>query len=195
VHGYERRVIRGIGDKMKRRVILVLLLFFWTIALNLQPSNAQRKNVNGPRFKISGTGLEVSDYKKLVVLTELDEHYDEKIDTGKIGLTEAMIRTECESRLKEAGLNPTSKFSRPEYLSVNVKIRHRSYYILVQFNRPVQYQVEETQFMKYGANIWQKGLLGQHGYAPEYILERLDSVLDDFVGEYLKTNSIKTNSK
>jgi hypothetical protein len=181
----------GIGDKMKKRVILVLLLFFWTIALNLQPSNAQRKNVDSQRFKISRTGLEVSDYKKLVVLTKLDEHFDEKIDPGRIGLTEAMIRTQCESRLKEAGLNPTSEFSRPEYLSVNVQIRHRSYYILVQFNRPVQYQVEETQFMKYGVNIWQKGLLGQHGYAPEYVLERLDTVLGDFVVEYLKINSTK----
>jgi hypothetical protein len=191
VHGYERRVTRGIGDKMKRRVILVLLLFFWTVALSFQPSHAQRKNVNSPRFKISENGLEVSDYKKLVVLTELDEYYDEKIDPGRIGLTKAMIRNECQSRLKEAGLNPTSEFSRPEYLSVNVKIRHRSYYILVQFNRPVQYQVKETQFMKYGANVWQKDLLGQHGYAPEYILERLDSVLEDFVTEYLKTNSRK----
>jgi len=176
---------------MKKRVILVLFLFSWIIALSFQPSYAQRKNVNSPRFKISENGLEVSDYKKLVLLTELDEHYDEKIDTAKIGLTEAMIRAKCESRLKEAGLEPTSKFSRPEYLSVIVETRHRSYYILVQFNRPVQYQVEETQFMKYGVNIWQKGLLGQHGYAPEYILERLDTVLEDFVVEYLKVNSTK----
>lgn len=176
---------------MKRKVVLVLFLFFWVIPLGFQPSHAQRKNVNSPRFKISENGLEVSDYKKLVLLTELDEHYEEKIDTGKIGLTEAMIRTKCESRLKEAGLEPTSKFSRPEYLSATVRIRHRSYYILIEFNRPVQYQVEETQFMKYGAKVWQKSLLGQHGYVPEYILEKLDSLLDDFLAEYLKTNSTK----
>ena len=174
---------------MKKKITFVLVLSLFIVPLGLQPSFAQTKKESDSRFKISKGGLEVSDYKKVILLTELDEIYDENIGTGNIGLTEAMIKKESESRLEQAGLELLSGFNRPEYLSINVSIRFRSFYILVQFNRPVLYQVGGTQYTKYGAKTWQKGTLGQHGYIKEYILETLNKLLGDFIDDYLKANS------
>jgi len=175
--------------KMKKKIIFVLTLSLFILLLGLQPSPAQTKKENDSRFKISKSGLEVSDYKKVVLLSEMDELYDENIGTGNIGFTEAMIRKECESRLREAGLELMSGFNRPEYLSINVSIRFRSFYVLIQFNRPSQYQVSGTQYMKYGAKTWQRWIFGQHGYTAEYIRETLGKLLEDFIDDYLKANS------
>ncbi len=174
---------------MKTKIVLILLFPLFSIIMTLQASTAQvKKDANLP-FKISRTGLEATDYKKVVLLTEMDEYYDENLGVGKIGLAEAMIRKECESHLGEAGLEPVSGFARPEYLSVKVSVKYRSYFIVIQFNRPVSYQVDEAQFTKYGAITWQRTLLGQHGYTPEYILESLRVLLEEFTKEYLKANS------
>jgi hypothetical protein len=118
----------------------------------------------------------------------MDEYYDENLDVGKIGLTEAMIRKECESRLGEAGLESVSGFTRSEYLSVKVSVKFRSFHIAIQFNRPVSYSVEETQFTKYGAITRQRTVLGQHGYVKEFVLESLRALLEEFPRDYLKTN-------
>ena len=174
---------------MKRKVILFLLFSFITSAIELQAPNAQVKKDATPQFKISRTGLEAADYKKVVLLTEMDEYYDENVDTGKIGLTEALIRKECEFRLGEAGLESVSGFTRSEYLSVKVSVKFRSFHIAIQFNRPVSYQVEETQFTKYGTITWQRTVLGQHGYVKEFILESLRTLLEEFTRDYLRTNS------
>lgn len=174
---------------MKMKVLWILLVSLLPIVVISEVADSYPKNDPSPRFKISRSGLEVSDYKKVVLVTELEEYYDENVGAGKIGLTEAMIRGECESRMKEAGLEPLSGFVRPEYLSVKVGIRYRSFYISIQFIRPVAYRVEETQFTKYGAITWQKILTGQHGYAPDYILENLGMLFDEYAREYLKTNS------
>ena len=174
---------------MKKKIIFVPVLSLFIILSGLHPSNAQTKKENDSRFKISKSGLEVSDYKKVVLLSELDELYDETIGTGTIGLTEAMIRKECEARLREAGLELMSGFNRPEYLSISVSIRFRSFYVLIQFNRPLQYQVSGTQYMKYGAKTWQRWIFGQHGYTSEYIMETLVKLLEDFISDYQKANS------
>ena len=174
---------------MEKKIIFILALSLFIFTLGLQPSTAQPKKESHSRFKISKGGLEVSDYKKVVLLAELDEYYDDNTEAGNIGLTEAMIRKECESRLGQAGLELLSKFNRPEYLSINVSIRFRSFYILIQFNRPVLYEAGDTQYTKYGAKTWQKGTLGQHGYRTEYILQALDELLRDFITVYLGANS------
>ena len=174
---------------MKRRLILAILVSLITLATGLQTPGAQVRKEADLQFKISRTGLEAADYKKVVLLTEVDEYYDENLGAGKIGLTEAMIRKECESRLGQAGLEPTSGFTRPEYLSIKVSIKYRSFYIAAQFNRPVSYRVEEIQFTKYGAVAWQKIVHGQHAYGPDYILENLGDLLEEFTKEYLKANS------
>jgi len=174
---------------MKREMTLVLSLFFFVAAASTQTANAQARKDVSLQFKISRAGLEVTDYKKVALLTDIEEYYDENVGAGKIGLTDAMIRKECETRLGQVGLEPTSGFTRPEYLSVKVSIRYRSFYIAIQFCRPVSYAVEDTQFMKYGAVTWQRIFPGQHGYEPEYILESLGNLLDEFTREYLKANS------
>jgi hypothetical protein len=194
-----RRAFGGHGDnedskgvseaKMRVKVLWILLVSLFPIVVISEVANSQTKNDPSPQFKVSRSGLEVSDYKKVVLVTELEEYYDENVGAGKIGLTEAMIRRECESRLKEAALEPLSGFVRPEYLSVKVSIRYRSFYISIQFIRPASYRVEETQFTKYGAITWQRILTGQHGYAPEYILENLGILFDEYTKEYLKANS------
>jgi len=179
----------GVMKVTMRSIISILLTLLSVVTLGFEPSSAQVKRDSNPQFKISKKGLEVSDYKKVVLLIELEEYYDEDVGGGKIGLTKEMLRAECESRLKQAGLEIMSGFNRPEYLYVNVNIRYRSFYILMQLNRPVLYRVKETEYMKYGAKTWQGILLGQHGYTPEYIMECLDKLLEDFINEYLKANT------
>lgn len=173
-----------------KRIILILLASLSIVILGFQSSSAQTKRESHSQFKISKNGLEVSDYKKMVLIIELDEYSDEDMGAGNIGLTEEMLRTESESHLTQAGLEMMPGFNRSEYLYIHVGVKYnRSFYILMQFNRPVLYQVRERQYMKYGAKIWQGIRFGQHGYTPKYIMECLNELLEGFINEYLKANT------
>lgn len=174
---------------MKREIILVLFLAFLFLAAGFQTSNAQAQKTPDHPFRFSRSGLETINPQKMVLLIEFDEYTDEFVKS--IGMTEEMVRKDCELRLTQAGIEILSGFQRPEYLHVNVTIRYRSFQIWIQFDRPVLFDVGDLKYMKYGAKTWQKTTLGQHGYAPDYIMERLGNLMDEFIAEYTKINDIK----
>ena len=146
--------------------------------------SGEKKTRDHP-FKFSKSGLEVSNPIDSLLI-ELSEYLDETVKS--IGLTEEMIRKECESRLTASGIEILPGFPRPEYLQVSLSIKYRSFQILAQFNRPVLFEVGDIKYMKYSAKVWQKTALGQHGYKLDAIIERLGSLLDDFPADYLKAN-------
>jgi hypothetical protein len=172
---------------MRKKLSLILWVSLSILALSFRPLTAQVRKGDDFPFGVSKIGLEVPDYKKVLLLVEFSEYVDE--DTSKIGLTEEKIRSVCESRLKQAGLEPLSGFSRSEYLYINISVRYKAYYILLQFNRPVTYKADKTEYLKFGAKTWQKIALRHHQYNPENIIQVLNELLEDFLNDYLQANS------
>jgi len=154
---------------------------------SFQGSYAQQSIKESVSFKISGSGLEVSDYKKVVLSVELDEFGSDY--ATKIGVSKKRIRTECQSRLSQAGLEPVFEFTRPEYLHVNVKVSLHAFSMLLQFSRPVLFQVGEVKYARYGAKTWQRQITGTHGGGPDYVIHCLGLLLDAFLKDYLQANA------
>jgi hypothetical protein len=172
---------------MTKRVMLILCLSFVVLPFSFQASHAQQSKKESVSFRISGSGLEVSDYKKVVLSVELDEFGSDY--ATNIDLSTKRIRTECQSRLSKAGLEPVFEFTRPEYLYVNVKVSLHAFSLLLQFSRPVLFQVGEVEYERYCAKTWQRQITGTHGGGPEYILHCLGLLLDAFLKEYLQANA------
>jgi hypothetical protein len=171
---------------MAKRVLRMLLLSVVMLLFSFQVSLAQSNKPNPPAFKISRDGLEVSDYKKVVVSVELDEFGSDY--AANIDLREKRIRAECQSRLKQAGLEPVFDFVRPEYLYVNIKVSLHAFSILLQFSRPVFFEAGGVQYARYGAKTWQRHITGTHGGGPDYILQCLGLLLDAFLKDYQQAN-------
>jgi hypothetical protein len=172
--------------KIMIRVFGIALIF---VIIGSQPSQAQPKKAPETSFKFSKSGLEVANPLQMVLFIEFSEYLDETVKS--LGLTQEILRQECVSRLNRSEIEVMQGFQRSEYLQVSVTVKYRSFYILIQFNRPVLFESGEAKYMKYGAKTWQKSTLGQHGYAPEHILERLGALLDDFIADYKSANGSK----
>lgn len=172
---------------MIKRVMRILCLSFVTLLFCSQASYAQQGRKEFGSFRISGSGLEVSDYKKVVLSVDLDEFGSDY--ATNIDLSKKRIRTECQSRLSQAGLEPVSEFTRPEYLYVNIKVSLHAFSLLLQFSRPVTFQVGELEYARYGAKTWQRQITGTHGGGPDYVLHSLGLLLDAFLRDYLQANA------
>jgi hypothetical protein len=59
----------------------------------------------------------------------------------------------------------------------------------VRLVRPILFRTNEIVYRKPGAGTWKREIVGYHGGNARYIIEGLDSLLDDFISEYLKANS------
>jgi hypothetical protein len=130
----------------------------------------------------AGTGLEW-DGNEMRVLVE-----DLTADAGKIGLTGEQIKTKCEVRLRQAGLNPTDGGDRLLYVNVNVV--GRGFNIRLAIGRPVHYATSRGTFLIV-AHTWDASTAGTHIGEPKFILSQLDLLLDQFIAEFLKVNSSK----
>ena len=172
---------------MIRRVILIPCLCFFMLLFSFQASDAQQSRKESVSFRISASGLEVSDYKKVVLSIELDEFGSDY--ATRIGLSKKRIQTECQSRLSQGGMEPVFEFTRPEYLHVNLKVSLHAFSLLLQFSRPVLFQVGEIGYARYGAKTWQRHITGTHGGGPDYILHSLGFLLDTFLKDYLQANA------
>lgn len=168
---------------MMRRIIpLTLALFLFTLLYRSGWLNAQSVN---PLLDARGSmnGLEVSDHRKVrLSIEKLPE------DAMKMGLTEERIRTECESSLRHAGLEPVPPGGRSERLYVNINVVSSAFNIDLEFKRKVFFEVKETLYVDYGIATWSRGTTGMHGSNPEYIVQSLDGLLHEFLNEYLKAN-------
>ena len=172
---------------MVKRVMLMLCLSFVMLLSSFQPSDAQQKRKESVPFRISRNGLEVSDYKKVVVSIELDEFGSDY--ATRINMGEKKIRSACKTQLSQAELEPVFEFTRPEYLHINLKVSLHAFSMILQFSRPVLFEVGEVGYARYGAKTWQRHITGTHGGGPDYILQCLDFLLDAFLKDYLQANA------
>jgi hypothetical protein len=171
---------------MTKRVIPMVCLSFVMLLFSFQTTYPQQKKESVP-FRISRSGLEVSEYKKVVLSIELDEFGSDY--ATRINLGEKRIRSACKTQLSRAGLEPVFEFTRPEYLHVSLKVSLHAFSLLLQFSRPVLFEVGEVGYARYGAKTWQRHIIGTHGGGPGYILECLDFLLDEFLKDYVQTNA------
>jgi hypothetical protein len=132
-----------------------------------------------------GTGLEVDNYRDIVVLVENLNPAAEAL-----GLTAGGIEDRVELRLRAAGVTPTSEYL-TYYLYVNVGVTGNAFTIAVNFSRLVLYFAGDTTYRTVGAT-WSTSVRGtfvrDSSAAATYILDRLDESVEEFLLEYLRTN-------
>ncbi|MGD0626389.1 MAG: hypothetical protein ABSB32_16930 [Thermodesulfobacteriota bacterium] len=162
---------------MRKKTKKIFFIFFsiLLVVLSFKQSSAQQWSLNG---------LETSDYRKVVVVIEnLSE------DAINIGLTQERIRTKCELRLRQAGLEPLSRLNeKSECLYINIHVVGFAYHISLEFRRLIYFDAGMISYRTVSAT-WKIGATGTHGRDPESIIQGLDGRLDNFLNEYLKANS------
>ena len=164
-----------------KKAILVLVMFLPLILLNPQKASAQDYQYYFSKSKYTKIGLEVSDYKK-VNLFFINEGID------KINLKEERIKTKCELRLRQAGLDPIPFTSATEVLFVRVNVVAMAFDVRLQFCRSVFFVVDNTLYNIF-APTWEGKFLGTHGLSSQYIIGALDQLIDDFLNKYLEANA------
>jgi len=92
-----------------------------------------------------------------------------------------------EMRLKQAGIEPIA--DKDECLFVKVELVRGAYAMTLRLVRPVLFKTNEIVYRKPGAGTCRRQIIGVHGGNARYIFEGLDSLLGDFINEYLKANS------
>lgn len=174
-----------------KKATLILLLSFSFLVFGSQTTNARDEAEEIARLadyqllefksKPSLNGLEVIHYKRVELFVRLEN------EKSSFKLTEERIRTKCELRLRQAGLEPVKSRVGGEYFSVSIKIFPSTYGMTVSFLRPVLFY-GGTTYSKV-AITWQKVIFGTHGDDENYIVNGLDEKIDSFLNEYLKANA------
>ena len=167
-----------------KKAILVISLFVFFMIINRELLNAQDFDNLAKKSKISLNGLEMSDYKKVRIMIEIQDK------ASKIGLTEERVRTRCESRLRQAGLQPVvSKDLKDLFdrLVIRIHVISNAFAVDTRFNRAILFEVEGTPYSMV-APTWYHSGTGTHSGNPEYIIQVLDQTLDLFLTDYLKAN-------
>jgi hypothetical protein len=131
----------------------------------------------------SRTGLEANNPKRLDILIEelTKEAYD-------IGLTTEKLRTKCELRLRQAGIEPIDSLGSSTYLYLNCNIVGAAYNIFLSLNRRVKFEVGDKTYNKDACSTWTSGTTGTHGWNGNNLIGELDNLLDLFLNDYLKAN-------
>ena len=164
-----------------KKAILVISLFVFFVIINHELLNAQDFYNLAKKSKISVNGLEISDYKKVRIAIEIQDK------AGKIGLTEERVRTRCELRLRQAGLQPAVSEDLLDCLVIRIHVLSNAFAVILRFHRGVLFEVKGTPYFIV-APTWDHSGTGVHGNDPEYIIQALDGSLDAFLNEYLKAN-------
>ncbi len=175
---------------MKKAIcVLLLILSFFVFAAsaaNAQSQDVDKVNDAAGDSKKSSNGLENLNYKKLGI--EILFKIDGKTGGSLPGLTEEIIRKKCESRLRQAGLEPVRE--KAGYLGVFVSVApsYNRFTISLRFFRFVVFSANQKTHRR--TPTWDYHSFGGYGkYAPEFIISNLDAHLDAFLSEYLKANS------
>ncbi len=168
---------------MKKKFKLIFLIPLFSVVLSFQMANAQEPlAILAPKPSLNG--LESSGQKRVKIGME-----QLNAAAKNLGLTEERIRARCELRLKQYGLEPISADDQmAEFVYIGIHIVGRAFHTWVEFGRPVVFNVGKTWY-KTSGKTWFRSETGTHGGDPEFILQGLDSLFDEFVNEYLKANS------
>jgi hypothetical protein len=123
--------------------------------------------------------LTVDAYKSVPLLIE-------DIPANRLSLTEELVKTRAELRMRSAGLRPIVA-SGPHYLYINIRITGNAFRIDVDFMRNATWAVSADRRGTGFVRTWNAGGAGT---APSlvFILESLDGLMDQFLNAYLKAN-------
>jgi hypothetical protein len=174
------------GIKMKKTISILLLSFFF-FAFDNQVARAQVGDLSIDYMQLLGdskdspSGLEVFDYKKVFLKVGLQAEGNDRL-----GLTEEGIRTKCESRLGQAGLELVQ--GRAVWLTVVVQVVSDAFSVSLSFSRGVLFDGPPNRAYFAAAITWERGSLGMHGNKQEFVMKTLDGQLDEFLKEYLEAN-------
>jgi hypothetical protein len=142
----------------------------------------------GKSLKISLNGLEVSDYRKICLKINLQNK-----DNNRLGLTRESIKTKCELRLRQSGLELVSKREgTEETLLIGVFASPNSFLLEAEFFRAVLVLFDKETWYLLNSITWRNAFWGSHGNRPDQkkeIMQSLDELLDSFLNEYLKANA------
>ena len=175
--------MEDLRGEVKMKVKLILLISLFTIGLSLKTINAQEQP-ESVTSRPSLNGLETSDYKRVKIGIE-QLNGAAKI----IGLTEERIRTRCELRLRQYGLEPVPVSEQiSEFVYIGIHVVGTAFHTWVDFGRPIVFNAGKASYTTSG-KTWFRSETGTHGGDPEFILRGLDSLFDEFLNEYLKANS------
>ena len=131
----------------------------------------------------SESGLETANYKYVAVSVEALP-----AAARSIGLTKDRIQTRVELRLRSAGLTPGNDSTKNNTnLYVNINIVGGAFNVAVRYNRLVNFTTGNRVY-SYTAATWNSASAGTHGGDAAFIMNWLDSLLDEFLNEYLKAN-------
>ena len=169
-----------------KRAELILLLSFSLSVFHVPFAKAQDRDRSWHdligKSLTSLSGLEAADFKRVKVVVNVRDKGSPFGEAFK-----EKIRTECESRLRQAGLEPVPQKDTGEYLRVNLGVLSRTMAINLDFMRFVAFSAEEKIYTA-EASTWESGTFGTHGNKEELVISSLDGRLDLFVKEYLKAN-------
>jgi hypothetical protein len=171
-----------------KKAVLFLPLFLSIATFSFRLTYGQQFSPLFLNSRFSKNGLEISDYKKVVVLIgPLTK------DASKIGLTQERIQRKCELRLRQAGIELVPAGSRPEYVNIDIHIRDvescRTFSIFIELIRPVLFEAKGKRYMKLNASTWKSETHGVYGNDPEHIFDALDRDLLSFLSKYEEANS------
>ena len=125
------------------------------------------------------TGLEVENYENVGIFIEVSEN--------DFGLTDSMVQTKVELRLRQANLKPQEVNPMEPQMMIYVNLVGGAFNVRALFVRPLVYFAGEESYFSLGTT-WENGILGTHAGSAGYILEALDLLLDSFLNVYLKAN-------
>jgi hypothetical protein len=164
-------------------------------AAPVQPSELSRATTTeASSLSANDQKLSVDDYRSLRLRVSFPAVKHET------QLTADAIRNRCELKIRAAGLqvsevpdseagfafeNPTSIDKNTHWLDVNVVIAGTGFDVWLEFDR----------FASWGhgqglVTAWtSKEIIGTHGGSSSYILDALDTSMDEFLNAYLKANA------
>ena len=106
-------------------------------------------------------------------------------DASDIGLSDEMIQTAVESRLRSARLYRSEVAFIP-YLYVNVHVVGRSFSITLEY-RKILYDADFAHASG-AATTWKLRSVGTHGGDAAYIVSAVSQDMDKFIVEFLRVN-------
>ncbi|MBK7107426.1 MAG: hypothetical protein IPH62_19340 [Ignavibacteriae bacterium] len=134
-------------------------------------------------------GLKVSNQGVIEYLVE-----DVSTDGKAIGLTKERIISKLELSIRLAKIRPIkSKEALDGYLYVNINVVGNAFTIELNYNRYVAYfygSGKKTQHQTVIATTWSNSITGSlGGGSSEFIVNTLQSSLDEFLNDFLAANN------
>ena len=109
----------------------------------------------------------------------------------EIGLTEEILLTRCELRFGQAGIPVDKRGVSSPCLYVTVSAVGAAFAVEIQFRRRVTVETAFGYRESMVAATWDKDHVGMHADDPEFIVQALDNMLDNFLTDFFKANPKK----